>query len=188
VTGAPEYADRASERGRSSGCCGPVVSLGGIFGQLTLGIALLALHAVDAAAQVPAARPAAIACTPISVNRGAAITFGHEGGTLRPHVVAIGADGVIRAGSDSASDSVATVPAAAVAALARLARTGGFWTLRGSVIRRPTPNPDAARTFIAVALSCGSRRVEYVTGEPVPAAFTELQALLTLIAGPSPGR
>jgi hypothetical protein len=128
------------------------------------------------------------ACTPIPAAQGAAITFGHEGGSLRPRTVTIAADGRVRAGSDTASDSLTTIPPAAVAALARLARSGGFWTLRPPSVRRPPRNPDAARTFIAVALTCGARRAEYVMGEPIPALFVELEALLTTVIAASPIR
>ena len=115
--------------------------------------------------------------------RGAAIIFGHEGGLLRPRTVAIAADGLVRAGSDTANDSLKVIPPAAVAALATLARTGGFWVIKAPPSRRPPRNPDAARSFIEVTLTCGSRRAEYVMGEPMPAAFTDLEALLMALTG-----
>ena len=128
------------------------------------------------------------ACAPVAASRGPTITFGHRGGSLRPRTVSIGADGVVRAGADSATDSVTVIDALGVAALARLARTGGFWSLRPAPVTRPPRNPDAARAFIAVRLTCGSHRAEYVMGERTPAAFRELDALLAQVTKPPAGQ
>ena len=148
----------------------------------------LAAAATGAAGQSGSGGTTAPSCAPIPAARGATITFGHEGGSLRPRTVTIGADGRVRAGADSATDSLTTIPPAAVAALARLARTGGFWTLHPPPVRRPPRNPDAARTFIAVRLTCGTHRAEYVMGEPMPPTFAEFDALLATVTGASPGR
>jgi hypothetical protein len=153
--------------------------------------AVVVLSMAQAGAEGQRATPATAGagrCAPIAAARGAANTFGHEGGSLRPRTIANAADGRVRAGGDSASDSLTAIAPAAVAALARLARTGGFWTLRPPPVRRPPRNPDAARRYIAVALTCGTHRVEYVMGDPVPAAFTEFEALLGALAGATPGR
>lgn len=121
-------------------------------------------------------------CAPVPVERGATITFGREGGNIRPRSFSIYADGLITAASGDASrDSIAEISTAAVAALARLARIGGFWKLLPPVIRRPTRNPDAAREFVEVALSCGRKRAEYASGA-APAAFSEYLALLAAVA------
>jgi len=133
------------------------------------------------AAQAPAE------CAPVTAARGAAITFGHEGGSLRPRTVAIFADGAVRSGGDAATDSVASLAPAAVSALVRFARNEGFWTVRAPAARRPPANPDAARSFIEVRATCGVRRAEFVMGEPWPRAFEEFNALLSAVAA-SPGR
>ena len=121
-------------------------------------------------------------CAPVPVERGAAITFGRESGNIRPRSFAIYADGRIAIASvNSTRDSVAVISAAAVSALARLARTGGFWELTPPIIRRPPRNPDAAREFVEVALTCGKKRAEYVAGAGPP-AFSEYLALLAAVA------
>ncbi len=179
---------RADTRGRGDHRRGPVVrSFLSITRCAAAGIAL-ALGTTAAAGQPRNASAPALPCAPIPAARGVTITFGHEGGLLRPRTVTIDADGRARAGSDTATDSLTTIAPAAVAALARLARTGGFWALRPPPVRRPPRNPDAARTFIAVALTCGTRRAEYVMGEPMPTAFAELDALLAAVTGPALGR
>jgi len=170
-------------RGFGGGRRGPalrtVVVVAGIVALLAPG-ALIA-QADRSGSTVPAAqqRPR---CAPIPAERGATITFGREGGNIRPRSYAIFADGRVTAGvGDAARDSVGTIPAAAVAALARLARSGGFWELRSPAVRRPPGNPDAAREFIGVTLTCGAHRVEFVAGAE-PAAFVELFALLSAVA------
>jgi hypothetical protein len=121
-------------------------------------------------------------CAPIPAERGATIVFGRAGGNIRPRWFTIDADGRVSANaSDSTHYTVATIPAGAVAALARLARSGGFWELRSPVIRRPTANPDASREFAEVTLTCGRHRAEFVSGAE-PAAFSEFLALLTALA------
>ena len=103
------------------------------------------------------------------------------GGNIRPRSFAIDASGRITVASvDSTRDSVTTIPTAAVAALGQLARTGGFWELTPPMIRRPTRNPDAAREFIEVTLTCGRKRAEYAAGA-APAAFSEYLALLDAV-------
>ena len=165
--------DRTRERGRSHFRCGPVVLC-------VLVLLLPALLAAQAST--------AVSCAPVAAARGATFAFGHEGGTLRPHAVSISASGLVLAGTDAATDSVNLIAPAAVAALATLARTGGFWTLRPRPVRSPPRNPDAARAYIAVTLTCGSHRAEYVAGEREPAAFTQLMALLAQVtaSGASP--
>ena len=156
--------------------------------QFTVATGVLALVATGASGQQQPALAPSTPCEPIAAERGATITFGHAGGSLRPRTITIAADGRIRAGGASATDSVATIPPPAVAALATLAHEGGFWALSSPPVRRPPRNPDAARAFIEVALSCGTHRVEYVTGEPIPPAFAGFEALLTVVAGSPPGR
>ncbi len=158
--------------------------------QLVVATGVLTLAATGASGQAqraPAPAPS-VACEPIAAERGATITFGHEGGSLRPRTITIAADGRIRAGGASATDSVAAIPPAAVTALATLAHEGGFWTLSSPPVRRPPRNPDAARTFIEVTLSCGAHRVEYVTGEPIPPVFSGFEALLAVVTGAPPSR
>lgn len=101
---------------------------------------------------------------------------GSAGRTLVHHAL------IIPGGDGTASDSLKTIPAAAVAGLARLAARGGFWGLRSPPIRRPPNHPDAAREFISVTLTCGTHRAQYVAGAG-PAAFAELLALLSALAG-----
>lgn len=121
-------------------------------------------------------------CVPVPVERGATVTFGRVGGNIRPRSFAIYADGRITvASADSTRDSIAVISVAAVAALARLARSGGFWELRPPTIRRPSRNPDAAREFVEVTLTCGRKRAEYVAGAE-PAVFSEYLALLAAVA------
>ena len=125
--------------------------------------------------------PAPSVCLPVPASRGPAITFGHEGGNLRPRTFTVTADGTIRSGgATAASDSMAAIAPAAVRALARLARGGGFWTVPSPRIVRPPANPDAAREFIEVKLTCGSHRAEYVA-DGAPAAFADLFALLSVL-------
>lgn len=145
-----------------------------------------ALHGAVLAAGIGA--PLAAQGAPIPAESGATITFGREGGSIRPRSFAIAADGRIRAGNAApaapaapAPDSVATIPPGAVEALVRLARTGGFWDLRSRTIRRPPANPDAAREFISVSLTCGTHRAEFVSGG-APPVFAEFFALLATLA------
>ena len=121
----------------------------------------------------PAARAQHAACAPIAASRGAAFAFGSEGGNLRPGRVEIFADG--RVTTDDTSHTPRLTPTV-VAQLARQARTGGFWSLHAPPITRPPHNPDAARHFVLVRLTCGTRRAEYA-GD-APAAFTRLLARL----------
>lgn len=121
-------------------------------------------------------------CTPVPAERGATIAFGRVGGNIRPRSFAIYADGRITVASvDATRDSVAVISVAAVEALARLARSGGFWELVPPIVRRPPRNPDAAREFVEVTLTCGRKRAEYVAGAE-PAAFSEYLALLAALA------
>ena len=120
-------------------------------------------------------------CAPIAAEQGATIAFGREGGNLRPASFTITADGRITQSAGAGTrDSIPAATPAAVAALARVARTGRFWMLAPRAIRRPARNPDAAREFIEVTLACGSHRVEYVAGT-APAVFSELLALLEAV-------
>ena len=146
---------------------------------LTGAVALLLQAAAPVAFPGGAQRAAqAPACKPIPIDHGPAITFGREGGNIRPRSFAIWSDGRITpADSAAVRDTISAIAPAAVAALARLARTGGFWALAPRAIRRPTRNPDAARDFIDVQLTCGRHRVEYIGGRGPP-AFAELLALL----------
>ena len=121
-------------------------------------------------------------CAPVTADRGAAFTFGRVGGNIRPRSFSVYADGRITvATGDAARDSVDTIPAAAVAGLARLARSGGFWELRPSAVRRTPRNPDFAREFIEVTLTCGRKRAEFAS-DAEPVAFSELFALLSAVA------
>jgi hypothetical protein len=162
--------DRTRERGRSHSRCGPVVPC-------VLALLLPTLLAAQA--------PAVASCAPVAATREVTFAFGHEGGNLRPRSVSISANGLVRVGTDAATDSVTLIAPAAVAALATLARTGGFWTLRLRPVRSPPRNPDAARAYIAVTLTCGSHRAEYVAGEREPAPFTQLMALLAQVTASS---
>ena len=72
-----------------------------------------------------------------------------------------------------------------MAAIARLARVGGFWELRSPAVHRPPSNPDSARQFVEVVLTCGRHRAEFVSGGVEPEAFSELLTLLTALA-PAP--
>ncbi|MEA3247932.1 MAG: hypothetical protein U9Q74_17425 [Gemmatimonadota bacterium] len=130
--------------------------------------------------------PGAQACRPIAASRDPVVRFGLEGGSLRPRMVAIYPSGLVRAGIAEPSDSVGSIDATVVAALATFARSSGFWALRPPVIRRPPANPDAARRFIAVTLTCGAHRVEYVSGTPAAAVFDEFDALLRSVTTPRP--
>lgn len=138
------------------------------------------------AAQSGAARgleaPQGLHCRPIPVVGGATVKFGRAGGNILPRSLEVYANGGITvAAGDSMRDSVATIPADAVAALARLARTGGFWALRAPAVRRPIRNPDFAREYIEVTLTCGRKRAEYVAGAE-PAVFSEYRALPAAVA------
>jgi hypothetical protein len=147
---------------------------------ISLAAPCLAAQAGERGAAGSTARKPA-ACAPIPAERGATITFGREGGNIRPRSWTIAADG--RIGGDTlvpTRDSIAPIPADAVAALARFARTGGFWELRSRRVRRPPANPDAAREFIAVSLTCGAHRVEFVPDD-APRTFTEFFALLSSV-------
>ena len=104
--------------------------------------------------------------------------FGREGGNIRPATTSLYADGRVERGG--LTDSAATVAPDAVAGLARLARVGGFWTLHVPATRRPPRNPDVARQFVEVHLTCGSHRVE--TAGDVPASMRQLLALLVAVA------
>ena len=117
-------------------------------------------------------------CAPRAATRGPAFVFGREGGNIRPAASAIYADGRVTRGDST--DSTATVSPDAVAGLARLARLGGFWTLRVPATRRPPRNPDVARRYVEVHLTCGSHRVE--TAGDVPTAMRQLLALLEALA------
>lgn len=131
------------------------------------GVATLAFVSVSAAAT----RPSAPACAPRAAARGPTFVFGREGGNIRPSQTALYADGRVARGD-------------AVAGLARLARVGGFWTLVVPAIRRPTRNPDAARQYVEVHLTCRSHRVE-AAGE-LPTAMRQLVALLEAVAPARP--
>lgn len=142
------------------------------------GVATLAFVSVSAAAT----RPSAPACAPRAAARGPTFVFGREGGNIRPSQTALYADGRVARGD--AVDSIASVSPDAVAGLARLARVGGFWTLVVPAIRRPTRNPDAARQYVEVHLTCRSHRVE-AAGE-LPTAMRQLVALLEAVAPARP--
>jgi hypothetical protein len=134
------------------------------------------------AAQTRAAVPNASSCAPLPAARGATISFGNAGGNLRPDSTDVRSDGRVALAGGRAGPALAP---AAVAGLARLARTGGFWQLNPAPITRPTRNPDAARRLIVVRLTCGTHRAVY-PGTEAPAAFAELYALLTAVTGTGP--
>ena len=108
-------------------------------------------------------------CRPLPAARGATFSFGNEAGNLRPARTDVYADGRVSTGARRLTPAV-------VAELARQARSGGFWALHPAPITRPPRNPDAARRFIVVRLTCGTRRTEYA-GD-APPAFAALFARL----------
>lgn len=138
--------------------------------------AAVAVAATNAGAM---ARPASVQpCAPRAASRGPTFVFGREGGNIRPASTALYADGRVSRGDST--DSSAAVSPDAVAGLARLARLGGFWTLRVPAVHRPPRNPDAARQYVEVHLTCGSHRVETAGGAPPP--MRQLLALLQAVA------
>lgn len=112
-------------------------------------------------------------CAPIAGARAPTFTFGNHSGLLRPQTTTIGADGTVKTGGDTASDTIGRIPAASVAALAGRAATRGLLTVLMPAIRPPLRNPDAARQFIRLRLSCGTRTLEYLedAAPPVVLAF-----------------
>ena len=140
------------------------------FSRLTL-LALAAPAALSAQARS--------SCAPLPAARGATISFGNSGGNLRPDSVDVRADGRVTLAGGRAGP---TLDPAAVAGLARLARTGGFWQLTPAPITRPPRIPDAARQLIVVRLTCGTHRAVY-PGTDAPPAFAELYALLVAVTG-----
>ena len=108
-------------------------------------------------------------CRPLPAARGATFSFGNDGGNLRPARTDVYADGRVSTGTSR-------LTRAAVAELAHQARSAGFWALHPAPITRPPRNPDAARHFIVVRLTCGTRRAEYA-GD-APPAFAALFARL----------
>lgn len=151
---------------------------------LLVRLAVVAATAVTLpAALAPAqgARPiAATSCAPRAAAHGPVFIFGNEGGNLQRSATKLWADGSIqivparRTGADAAlADSVR--------ALARLARQSSFWTTTPPRITRPTRNPDVAREYLAVHLTCGVKRSLY-PADAEPAPFHALLARLASIA------
>lgn len=117
-------------------------------------------------------------CRPLPAARGATFSFGNEAGNLRPARTDVYADGSVSTGAPRLTPAL-------VADLARQARSGGFWALHPAPITRPPRNPDAARRFVIVRLTCGTHRAEYA-GD-APAAFAALFSRLdsaTTVRGP----
>jgi hypothetical protein len=150
-----------------------------------IGLALvLATPRLHAAAQTPAA-----ACRPVSLAQGAAIEYVREGGNIRPFTVALYADGAMRIADTSATQGAIPtsghVDSAAVAALARFARTSGFWRLPANPVHKPPRNPDAARYRISVRTTCGAHASAYPLSA-APKVFRELLARVATLSGVQP--
>ncbi|MDB4874655.1 MAG: hypothetical protein JWM41_1101 [Gemmatimonadetes bacterium] len=150
-----------------------------------IGVALvLAFWSHHAAAQSRAA-----ACGPVRPADGAAIEYVREGGNIRPFTVALYADGTMRTGDTSVTQSAAAaaahVDSTRVAALVHLARTSGFWRLPANPIHKPPRNPDAARYRISVRTTCGAHASAYPLSA-APKVFRELLARVATLSGVQP--
>ena len=139
---------------------------------LTMAAILLPL---GAGAQRQASAAARARCDPIA---SASFDFGLTGGNLKPTGWRIAANGVVSPVSESADASSRrhSVSTRALRDLARRARTGGFMRLP-TAPTRPTRNPDAAREYIELHSACGTKHVEYASGEGAP-VFRELYSRL----------
>jgi len=108
------------------------------------------------------------------------ITFGTDGGNIRPVHTTIAADGTVTRSRDTLStpESLPSIDSTAARALARLAWSGAV-TAHRMTSTRPLANRDMAYDFIEVATPCERRRAEYQSD--APARFRELHALLEAV-------
>ena len=141
----------------------------------SLTVALLFVSASHASAQYPTAT-----CDRVATTR---ITFGMEGGNMRPVRTTIGADGWVSRQHDtlSAPDTGARVEASIARRIARAAWAGAI-TSHTLSARTRLATRDAAHPFIALASACGTRRAEYREGT-APRRFRTLFARLDSLAG-----
>ena len=141
------------------------------------------LGATIALVLVPGCRPAEgqhARCDRVATT---SIAFGRTAGNLRPQGYLLRVDGtVVR--DDSTASPIGVVDTARVRRLARRGWEGPFARLRPAPTR-PTRIPDAARDFVELRSACGTKHVEYVTGEGPP-AFRELYDTLAAIVLPPP--
>lgn len=154
-----------------------------LLAQLSLAMIIAVIAACPARAQ-SSARPdrrssRSISCAPIPSSEGPTFVWGNEAGTLRPRRLRLWADGSLE------DAGVRTRRRAEIAdsvrALATEARRSAFWTTVSPPITHPTHNPDLAREYIAVALTCGHRRSLYPV-DAEPATFSALVRRLNAIA------
>jgi len=130
----------------------------------------------------------ALACRPAAAQHAAcdrvattSIAFGRTAGNIKPDVVLLRADGALVKGDSGATAPFATIPIEQVRRLARRGWTGPFARLR-TAPSHPTRIPDAARDFVELRSACGTKHVEYVTGQGPP-AFRALYDSLSTLAG-----
>ena len=137
-----------------------------------------------AAAMVVGCHPASAQHSPCDRVATTSIAFGRTAGNIRPEAFLLRADGTL-VREDSTATFLAKASKAEVRRLARRGWTGPFVKLREAP-SRPTRIPDAARDFVELRSACGTKHVEYVTGEGPP-AFRELyDALTSLVSVPPP--
>jgi hypothetical protein len=154
-----------------------------LLAQLSLAMIIAAIAASPARAQSDA-RPgtrssASISCAPLASSRGPTFVWGNEAGTLRPRRLRLWADGSL---DDTHARTRGRAEIAdSVRALATEARRSAFWTTVSPPITHPTHNPDLAREYVAVALTCGHRRSLYPV-DAEPPAFSALLRRLNAIA------
>jgi hypothetical protein len=143
-------------------------------------IACLTLAPVVVGAQRSAPATPAASCAPRQTGSGPAFVRGNQGGTLRPHAVRLWADGSVRTGAHARTTANQAI-ADSVRAIATDVRHSALWGTIAPPITRPTRNPDVAREYIEVSLTCGHRRWLYPADE-TPAAFDALSRRLDALA------
>jgi len=146
-----------------------------------LAIACLTLAPAVAGAQGSPPASARLACTPRQPGHGPVFVRGNEAGTLRPSTIAFWADGSMRATAHARTAANRAI-ADSVRMIAGDVRRSPLWTTVAPPITRPTRNPDIAREYVEVSLSCGRRRWLY-PADAMPAVFDALSRRLDALAG-----
>lgn len=152
-------------------------------------LALLALVTVPNAIQSASQARAAVVAQPLACSAAGngivptpAISFGRQGGNIRPMKVSIADSGTITYDGANPVTTTYTISAAAVQGLQRLAGAEGFWSMP-SLASAPGVLPDIATRFISLRMGCSTATYTVrVHGGGVP-AFDELYDTLTAATG-----
>jgi hypothetical protein len=141
-----------------------------------LAIACLTIAPAVLGAQRSAPASPEPACAPTQAARRPVLVWGHEAGTLRPASITLWADGSMRDAAHARTPANRAI-ADSIRVIASDVRRSALWATVAPPVTRPTRNPDVAREYIEVSLSCGRRRWLYPADE-APAAFDALSRRL----------